>query len=633
MVMLQTIHDKLKGIFAVAILVALGVVFVFWGVNFSTDAGGLTRAKGIEVNGREIPTSEVLRNYQDEMSRLHTMMGEAGVPEELQKSVEQRVVDIAVRTELLRQRTEKLRYQASDAEVLQAIREVPAFQVAGKFSKDAYLAALRSAGMAPERFEAEQRQYLLARQVDRALYQSAFVLPAELTRSVALRDEVRTVGWVTIPASAFEAGVQLDDEALRKFHAANQSRYMTQEQATVLFVLLDLDAFAAEADVSEEALRAWYEENRARYTVPGRRRARHILIAGDDAAAEARARQALERAQAGEDFAALARELSDDAVSKVSGGDLGEAQREDFVGPFAGAVWSMQPGEIRGPVKTEFGWHVIRLDSIAPEISRSFEDVRAELEPEFRRSRVEKAFGDAREQLDTLAFEAAGDLDSVAAKMNLPVQRVERFTRAGSPEIGSSRSLIDAVFSPEVLSGRELRLVELAPERVVALGVKDHQPSRARPFKEVRAEVSEAARLEAAGKLAAARAGEAVKALSDGADWPDTVAPWRSEAGTESPKALRRNDPDVPAEVREAAFRAPAPSGASRYGTAILAGGNAALWTVTAVQPGKLDTQDEQAQRAAHDQARDRIAMSDANVYLTEMRANADVEVNPQLFE
>jgi len=631
--MLQTIHDKLKGIFAVAILVALGVVFVFWGVNFSSDAGGLTRAKGVEVNGREIPTAEVQRNYQEEMSRLHTMMGEAGVPDELQQSVRQRVLDMAVRTELLRQRTEKLHFQASDAEVLQAIQEIPAFQVQGKFSRDAYLAALQSIGMAPDRFEAEQRQYLLARQVDRGLYQSAFVLPSELSRAVALRDEMRTVGWVAIPASGFESTVLLDDAAIRKFHETNQSRYMSQEQATVVYVELTLDAFAAKANVSEEALRAYFDENKARYTVQGRRHARHILVAGEDAAAEAKAQRAFERAKAGEDFAALARELSDDAASKESGGDLGDAERNDFVGPFADAVWSMQPGEIRGPVKTEFGWHVIKLESVSPEVSRSYEEVRAQVESEMRRSEVEKAFGDAREQLETLAFEAAGDLDAVATKLGLPVRRVEGFTRAGSPELGSARSLTETVFSPEVIAGRELRLVELAPDRVIALGVKSHQPARTRAFEEVRAEVTEAARLEAASKLAAARAADATKALSGGAAWAATVAPWRGDAGTDAPRALRRDDADVPAEVREAAFRAPAPAGQAQFGAAILANGNAALWTVTAVQPGQLASLDADAQRAAHDEARDRVAMTDANVYVTEMRANADVDVNPKLFD
>jgi len=631
--MLQTIHDKLKGIFAVVILVALGIVFVFWGVSFTSESGSLTRARGIEVNGREIPTAEVQRNYQEEMSRLHQMMGEAGIPDDLQKSVQKRVVDMAVRTELLRQRTDKLRFQASDAEVLQAIHEIPAFQVQGKFSPDAYRAALQSINMAPEVFEAEQRQFLLARQVDRGLYQSAFVLPSEVTRSVALRDEVRTIGWVAIPAAGFESAVQLDEAAIRKFHEANQSRYMSQEQATVQFVQLSLDDFAARADVSEEALRAYFDENRSRYTVPGRRHARHILIAGADATAEAKAQKAFERAKAGEDFAALARELSDDTASRESGGDLGEAQRDDFVGPFADAVWSMQPGEIRGPVKTEFGWHVIKLESVSPEVSRSFEEVRAELEPEFRRSQVEKAFGDAREQLDTISFEAAGDIEAVAAKMNLPLQRVENFTRAGSPELGTARNVIDTVFSPEVIAGRELRLVDLSADKVVALGVKDYQAARARPFEEVRAEVTEAARLEAAGKLAQARAAEAAKALAGGAAWLATVAPWRGDSGTETPRALTRADPDLPAEVRAAAFRAPAPAGQPQFGTAMLANGNAVLWTVTAAQPGSLKALDADAQRAAVDQARDRAAMSDANVYVTEMRANADVDVNPKLFE
>lgn len=631
--MLQTIHDRLKGIFAVAILVALGIVFVFWGVNFSSDAGGLTKARGIEVNGREIPVAEVQGDYQNEMSRVQSMMGEAGVPDELRKTIQQRVLDQAVRAELLRQRTEKLGFQATDAEVLEAIRQVPAFQVDGRFSADAYHAALRSIGLTPDRFEAEQRQYALARQLDRGLYASAFVLPAELARSVALRDEVRTIGWVTVPASRFDAEVKLDDEAVAKYYEANQARYMTEERATVEYIELDIDDFAAQADVSEAALRAHYEESKAQYTTPGRRRARHILVAGDDAAAEAKAKAAYQRAAAGEDFAALARELSDDTASKDAGGDLGEAERADFVAPFADAVWGMQPGEIRGPVKTEFGWHVIRLDSVAPEIVRGFDEVRAELEPEFRRAQVEKAFGDAQEELDTLAFEASGELGSVAAAVDRPVRRIENYTRAGSAELGGAKQVTEAVFAPEVLAGRELRVVEIAPGKVVALGVTAHEPARARPLDEVRAQVIEAARLEAAGRLAAERASGAAKALAAGADWQATVAPWRGDAGTESPRALRRSDNTVPREVLEAAFRARVPAGKAAFGTATLAGGDAALWTVTGAEKGKVDALDAAARQSAFNDARDRQAMSDATVYITTMRANAEVDVNPKLFE
>jgi peptidyl-prolyl cis-trans isomerase D len=633
--MLQTIHDRLKGIFAITILVALGVVFVFWGINFSTDFGGFSRAQGIAVNGREVPAEDVRQNYQQQLSRMQAAFGEAGVPDEMLSAMQKQVLEQAVRTELIRQRTQKLGFEASDAEVLEAIRQVPAFQVDGKFSPDAYHAALRSINMSPERFESEQREYVLARQLDRGLYSSAFVLPAELERRVALLGETRTIGWIAVPAREFEAAVTLDDAAIAAYYESNRSRYMSEEQATVDFVELDIDAYAAKADVSEAALREFYEENKARYIQAGRRHARHILFAAgsDDAAAEANAKRAYERAKAGEDFAALARELSEDPGSKDLGGDLGEAERGDFVGPFGDAVWSMQPGEVRGPVKTEFGWHVIKLESASPEITRSFEDVRAELEPEFRHAQVERAFGDAQEELDTAAFEAQGDIGAVASKLGLPVKRAERYTRAGSAKLGATPKVTEAVFSPDVIAGRELRTVELAPGKVVALGVKAHQPASPKPLEEVRAEVVESARLEAAGKLAAARAKEIVAELEQGAAWPGAASRWTGDAANSAPKPAGRQDPGIPPEVRDSAFRAPPPAGGPRYGVATLANGDTALWTVTSAEKGKLTAKSADDKRAAQDEARDRAAMSDATVYITSMRGSSEIDVNPKLFE
>jgi peptidyl-prolyl cis-trans isomerase D len=631
--MLQTIHDKLKGIFAVAILVALGVVFVFWGINFSTDFGGFTQAKGVEVNGREVPTADVQQSYQEQLSRMQAAMGEAGVPDEMRTALQRQVIDQAVRNELIRQRTRELGFQATDADVLATIREIPAFQVDGRFSKDAYLAALQTVGMSADRFEQEQRQFVLAGQLDRGLYGSAFVLPGELERRVALADETRTIGFVTVPAGEFEAAVTLDDAAAQKYYEANKSRYMTEEQATVEYVLLDIDEFAAGVEVTEPELRQYYDENKARYTQPGRRRARHILFTGDAAAAEAKAKQAYARAAAGEDFAALARELSEDTGSKESGGDLGDAQREDFVGPFADAVWSMQPGEVRGPVKTEFGWHVIKLESISPETSRSFEDVRAELEDEFRHAQVEKSFGEAQEELDAAAFEATGDIAAVAGRLDLPLRRIERYTRSGGGELGATRKVTEAVFAPEVIAGRELRTVELSPGRVVALGVTAHEAAQPKPLEEVRAEVVESARLEEAGKLAAARASEVVAQLRKGAAWATAVAVWRGAEATQDPRPVGRHDPAVPDEVRRAAFSAPAPAGSPSYGVATLTRGDTAIWTVTGRAAGSLAAKTADDRRAAHDEARDALAMSDATAYLASMRANADIDVNPKLFE
>ena len=633
--MLQTIHDKLKGIFATAILVALGVVFVFWGVNVSV--GDFNKARGIEVNGTEVDVANVQQTYQDELSRVQAAFGAAGVPEDMRSSLQSRVLEQAIRSELIRQRTRKLHYEAGPAQIFEAIRQIPAFQAGGKFSKDAYRAALRSSGMTTTRFEEEQRDVVLARQLDRGLVTSAFVLPSEFDRQVALRNETRELAWVVVPAADFAASVALDDAAIAAYYEANKQAYMTEEQAAVDFIELDINRFAAAADISEADLREYYETNKARFTTPGRRHARHILIAagGDPAAAEARAKAAYDRARAGEDFAGLARELSDDTGSKQSGGDLGFGQRGDFVQAFADAVWAMKPGEIRGPVKTEFGWHVIQLLEIDAEVVRSFDQVRAELDPELRRARVEKAFGDAQEQLDTLAFEANGSLASVADQMKLPVQRIARFTRAGSAEFGSKPELIEDVFAPDVLAGREVRTVEIEPGKVVAFAVTSHDPARPRTLDEIRPLIVAAARLEKAQQLAAERGKALADELKGGAAWGSATGAWQKPepATTHLPRLARRDDQQLPAELKTAAFKAPVPTGKPSYGTARLGTGDTAVWIVTAVRTGTLASLSPQERQAEFDQSRERTATSDATAYIATMRANADVDVNPNLFQ
>jgi peptidyl-prolyl cis-trans isomerase D len=427
--------------------------------------------------------------------------------------------------------------------------------------------------------------------------------------------------------------VSLDDAAIAAYYEAHKDRYLTEERADVAWVEIGIDELAAGVQLDDAELRQYYEENRARYTSAGRRRARHILIeaGADPAAAEARAKAAYERAVAGEDFAKLARELSDDPASKDSGGDLGMAERGDFVAEFADAVWSMKPGEIRGPVRSPFGWHVIKLEEVAEETVRPFEEVRAELEQELRRAEVEKAFGDRQEELDTLAFEATGDLEAVASKMGLQIRRMQGFTRAGGGELGSQPAVINAVFSAETLAGRELRTVEIAPGRVVALGVTAHQPAVPRPLDEIRPLIVNAARLEQAQKLAAERAEAVTQELDSGAAWEAATRPWQGAGGALA--LVRRNDARVPSEVAAAAFRAPVPQGKPSYGTATLASGDTAVWRVTAVRPGSLAMLSPEEREQEAQSARQRAELADAAAYVTSMRANAEVDVNPQLFE
>jgi peptidyl-prolyl cis-trans isomerase D len=637
--MLQAIHDNLKGVFAMVILGVLAVVFVFWGVEF-VSVGGLTATQGIEVNGESVDTNEVRQAYQEELTRYQVALGGAEMPGDLREQLRQQVLDGAVRSELVRQRTDDLRFRATDADVLELLREIPAFQVDGKFSKDAYYAALRSANLEPVSFEAQQKQLVAARQLDRGIFASAFVLPQEFERREALLNERREIAWVVLPAGRFLAASDPDDAALAAYFELNKDRYQTEERVNLQYVELELAGLAVGVAATEEALRAFYEESKDRYTTAERRRARHILILseGDDAAAEARARAAYQRAAAGEDFALLAAELSKDPGSAAQGGDLGWAEQSFFVGPFGEAVWSMQPGEVKGPVKTEFGWHVVRLEGIEPGQEKSFDTVRAELETEFRRAEAERLFGDLQEQLDTVAFEATGDLQRVAESLALEVKSVESFTRSGGGALGASPDLVKAVFQPEVLNGSQLATVQLDPGRVAAVKVAAHEPPRGRPLEEVRAAVVVDLKADVARQEVAKRAKALVDELRAGAAWGGVAQAWAPAAeagpGGLAPRYVRRGDATVPAEVGAAAFKAASGTGgAPVYGTATLPAGDVAVWALTGREPGSPARLSPAERAEAMRNAREQSSFHDASVYVTELRSKAKVEVNPQLFE
>lgn len=628
--MLQTLHDKLKGVFATVVLGALAVVFIFWGVEFVRIGGG-GAGGGLEVNGEKLDAEAVRREFQQELTRAQVAQPTGEVPADVREMIGRNVLEGAVRRALVRQRATELGFRVSDEAVMASLQKEPAFQVAGKFSKDAYYAAIKSVGLTPTGFEAEQRAALAVQQLDRGIGASSFVLPQEASRAIALRDEQREFGWVVFPRSAWLAGAVADDAAVAAWYEKNRSRFMTPESVALQYVELDLADVQAGLGADEAALRGYYEQNADRYTTLERRHARHILVTpGKDRDAARKKAQALyEQLKGGADFAALAKRESQDPGSAAQGGDLGFAEKSAYVGPFADAVFSMKPGDLRGPVETEFGFHVIRLEGIEPGHRKSFDEVRAEIAAEYTRAEAEKIFGDHQEELDTRSFEAAGNLQQVADALKLPVRVVPVFTRQGGDPLGKDAKLVAAVFQESALAGQTIPVVELAPGRVVAVRVTAHEKPRQQPLDAVRAQVVEFVKQEAAAGAAATAADQALTALQGGAAWPPVAANVQSDHA--APRAWTRRSQDVPGGVAAAVFRAPRPAAKPSYGKVGLPGGDLALWTLVRVAP--LPVPDDAAIAARANDARLKLAQLDAGLYLAALRAGAEVEAPPQLFQ
>ncbi len=632
--MLQAIREKLLGRFAVLFLGAIAVVFIFWGIDFR-NAAVVYAAK---VNGERVPVETVRRAWQDQLSRLQQMTrGE--LPEELMKAQQQALLNEFVRVTLLRQHAEDLGYRTSDALVAETIMSLPDLQVDGKFSRDRYAAALRSQGRTETQFENELRQSLTIGQIQNGIALSAFVTPGELARRQALLGEQRQIDYVVLQAATFANQVALTEDDIRAWYESNQSRYMTPETVTLHYVEVTLDEVSRELEVTTEQLEAYYEEVKDRFESPERRRASHVLIATgdgvDDAAALAEAESVAASARAGEDFASLAREHSDDPGSAQQGGDLGWATRGMFVGPFEEALFAMQPGEIAGPVKTQFGYHVIRLEEVDPGQMRSFEEVRAELEQDFRRDRAASLFYQRTQDLADEAFASLTELDSVAAALGRPIERIEGFSRqSGGGTLGADRQVIEAAFSDEVLEqGHNSPLVTLGEDRALVLRVSDHRLPEPRPLDEVRAEITAELSARKAQELAAERGESALVKLRGGSEWDAVVAELGAQATGR--RFVGRTEAGVPSSVLASAFAVPhadAKAGTVYTGASLPESGYAIV-AVTDLRSGDLSKLASSERPNLVQQAMRGRSNAEFAAYVAELERAADVDRNLAVFQ
>jgi peptidyl-prolyl cis-trans isomerase D len=361
---------------------------------------------------------------------------------------------------------------------------------------------------------------------------------------------------------------------------------------------------------------------------------RHILLSvsnpKDDAAVKAKAEGILKRAQSGEDFSKLAKEFSQDPGSAPQGGDLGWSERKVWVAPFGDAAYSMKVDEIRGPVKTQFGYHILRLDGIQPATVKSFEDSKKDLETEYRRNEAEKLFNNAQDQLADAALQNATDIDVVARKAGLTVLELPGFSRIdGGGALGNVPAVIDAAFNQDVLDGRLSPIVEVEKGRGVVLRATDHKLPQQKPLEAVRAEVVAAWKKQRGVELAAAAAADATKRLDAGESW-DAVAKSLGQP-VQPPKFIARADQAVPLEIRSAAFSDPKPAGKPIYNDVRLASGDAAVIALSAVREEPADPKQPEAEMEKQFAAQ--IASSEAQSYAAAARADAKVTLNPQAIE
>lgn len=637
--MLQKMGDSLKGkkIVAYLLLIPLALVFAIWGATGIVDmniAGNAAYAA--KVNGTEISSDSVREAWSDQQARWQQQFG-GDIPEETRKLLQDNLIETFVRRALISERASEGGYRVDAARLREAIEAEPAFQVDGKYNEQLALARLAQVGLTPDRYRSDVRRDLQNAELERALVISDFATQGELTRRFSLEDEQREIAWLLLPADRYSAAVVTDDAAVTAYYEQNKAQWTSPESVQLQYAELRADQVAATVTVTDADLQDLYAQNRDNYVTPERRRSRHILIpveGGNEAAARKQAETVLAEVRAGKDFSALAQQYSKDSGSAKQGGDLGWSDKSAFVGPFADKLFAMKEGETSDLVKTEFGFHIIRLDGVQPSKVQTFEEARLQLEDTVRRDKVADVFGEKQEQVQRRLESPGADLAAIAQELGLTLGAVPQYLRGtGGAPLGADPALDEVVFSDSVLNLRRIGgPVALGEDRFVIVKVTEHRKAAPRPLAEVRDEVvaalrkqkaTEAARAAAEAALARVRAGEALNEVA------------RAYGVTaESPRFVGRGDPSVSAKVLEAAFAARRPAPGKPVAEAVTLdrdGGAAVLLLTQARVAPQTDNSALRTQRIQ--QAAQQAGRSDAAAYVLELRRQADVEKSPNAFE
>lgn len=620
--MLQNIREKFTGWVAISILAVIGLSFVFVGLNYSF----IGQSYAAKVDGVNIGLGQFENAYRE---RLQSNPQLAQLPEEFRQQLRSNILEQLIQQRVIDNYLEEAGYEISNEQVTAMIQQAPEFQVDGKFDIDTYRTLLAQAGYEPARFEQAQRLSLRRDQLQRAIRGSAIVSPAEYRRYLNLFAEQRVVTLATIDAAAVADEVVVSDEMIVAHYDDNLTLYQLPETVDVDYVEILRSDVAETVSVSEQELQEYYELNKDRYLQDEQRQARHILIlfGDDEAAAEEKARALFARAQAGEPFEGLARDNSQDGGTASQGGDLGALTRTQLPGELGSSIFSMDEGAIEGPIKTDFGFHVVRLDRIVERGPLPMDQVRGELTTELREQQAEGLFRDLERRLSDALFDAA-DIRSLATAVGVEVKNVTGFTRLGGEPFGTGQSTIDAIFDEAMLAGGLLsEIVELDANRSVVFAVANHVEATRQPLEDVREEIAEALRSEQAEKLMDAKADQMLVALAAGEEF--AVAAEAVGASASEATVMTRNAEDLDQSVSVAVFTALKPGqGKPTTGKTRNTEGDFTVYSLDAVIPGRPEAIPQADRDAGKMQLADQSGIGDFVAFVQALRENAEISIN-----
>ena len=549
--MFDFVHEKKR--FVQIVLAIIILPFAFWGVDSYTRSGN-TAEVAATVNGAKISQQELGNALRQQQDRLRQQMGDNFDPAMLDsQEMKRAVIENLVAQRLMLERARNARLAVTDEQVARLIGGIEAFQDGGKFDKKRYEAALANQGMSPLAFEARLRDDMLWQQIQDAYLQNGYASSSVAENIIRLNEQQRIVSVSAVSFQPYIAQAKVDEDALKNYYNQNMQEFQVREQAKVEYVKFTMDDLLSRIDVSNEEVRNYYDEHRSEFGTPEERRAAHILIAVPAGASQAQQDTAREKSEqllqqvskTPARFAELAKLNSQDPGSAANGGDLGFVGRGVMVKPFEDAVFALKPGEISMLVKSDFGYHIIKLIAVKPSRDLPFEEARDDILTKLRQQKSADKFAELAEKFSSTVYEQSDTLKPAADLIGARTEQSGWLVNGvGAGDLWTAK-MLQAIFNDEVVKNkRNTAAIEVAPNTLVAARVLEHKPAAVRAFAEVQEVIRQKLLHQHALELAAVQGKAMLAQLQSGGkpklNWGQVQTITRAQYGSLDPGLVKK---------------------------------------------------------------------------------------------
>jgi peptidyl-prolyl cis-trans isomerase D len=625
--MLHFIRERAQGWIAWFIVGLISIPFALWGIN--SYLGGAPEVAVATVNKETISQTEFQQAMQQYRERMRSRLGEEFDPELFDGiEVKQSVLNGLIEQKLLLSSSYSLGQTVSDEVLAKAIESTPAFQKDGRFDTDYYSMVLARVGLSPARYEAQLRNDMLNQELVSNIQQTSSLTTASLDSVLKLEKQKRDIAYGVIAAKDQLDKINVVDEDVKQYFEQHQDNYLAPERVIVDYIELTIDELKADVQVDEEALIAFYADNEDQFVGPEQRRVSHILIEGAGDAALTTINDVKQRLDNGEDFAVVAGEVSQDSGSASQGGDLGFFQLGVMDAEFEKSAFALQNiGDISEPVKTEFGYHLIKLTGTQAEEGKDFAEVRDQIESLYRSQQAEDLFYEKAEQLADLSYETPENLDVAAEALELEIKTTDAFTRDGGADILSNQKVVSVAFSEDVLvNDLNSAVIELSKSHLVVLHKKEHIQASHLPYESVAPAIKESLRFEQASDKAREQGEAILTQLKSGAMADSLFA----EGAWHASQFYGRTDKEMSAQILKRAFALAKPNSEAQFAGFTATNGNYIVLKVAAVQEGDPTDATTEERDGLQSQLARVNGDSELQAFIDSLRAEASIEIFPQ---